>query len=90
MAAPKVTLAQIQSKIAAVDYLLMPDKRTTICHITLENGFTVRGESSCVSVENFDAAIGQDLSYKAALDKIWPLEGYLLAEQLLQERKKSS
>lgn len=85
MSAPKVTLAQIKAKIVAVDFLLMPDKRTTICHITLQNGYTVRGESSCVSKENFDAALGQELAQADAIDKIWPLEGYLLAEKLYQE-----
>lgn len=44
----KVTKEALLAKIAVVDYVVMPDGRTTICQLTMQNGFTVRGESSCV------------------------------------------
>ena len=54
----------------------------TFCTIVLENGFTVTGESACASPENFDEAIGQEIAFKNAREKIWQLEGYLLKEKL--------
>ena len=56
----------------------------TFCVIVLKNGFTVTGESACVSPENFNAKIGQKIAYGNAREKIWELEGYLLKEKLYQ------
>ena len=67
------------------DYFAKEDKGTpclTICILTLENGFTVTGESACASPENFDKLIGQKIAYENARNKIWQLEGYLLKEKL--------
>jgi len=65
----------------------MPNGRTTICQLTMENGFTVGGESSCASVEKFNAQIGREYSYKSALDKAWAFETYLLAEDRHRESR---
>lgn len=54
----------------------------TFCVLVLRNGFTVTGESACASPENFDAEIGQNIARANAIQKIWPLEGYLLKERL--------
>ena len=54
----------------------------TFCVITLKNGFTVTGESACASPENFDPEIGRKIARENAVNKIWPLEGYLLKEAL--------
>lgn len=76
----KVTYDGILAKIRDVRYTLLDDKRTTICQLTLENGYTVLGSSSVVDVKNFDLARGQKIAFDEAVDKIWPLEGYLLTE----------
>ena len=57
------------------------------CILTLENGFTVTGESACASPENFDAEIGKKIAYDNAREKIWLLEGYLLKEKLNHQIK---
>lgn len=54
----------------------------TFCVLVLRNGFTVTGESACVSPENFDAEIGRKIARQNAEQKIWPLMGYALKEQL--------
>lgn len=54
----------------------------TFCVLVLRNGFTVTGESACASPENFDAEIGRKIARQNALQKVWPLEGYLLRERL--------
>ena len=61
-----------------------PLQTLTFCILTLENGFTVTGESACASPENFDAEIGKKIAYQNAREKIWMLEGYLLKEKLYQ------
>ena len=54
----------------------------TFCVIVLRNGFTVTGESACVSPENFDFTLGCRIAREDAVKKIWPLMGYALKEQL--------
>lgn len=56
----------------------------TICVIVLRNGFTVTGESACASPENYDAEIGRKIARENAINKIWPLEGYLLKQKLYE------
>ena len=54
----------------------------TFCVLVLRNGFTVTGESACASPENFDADIGKKIARANAVQKIWPLMGYALKQQL--------
>ena len=54
----------------------------TFCVLVLRNGFTVTGESACASPENFDAEIGRKIARQNAVQKIWPLMGYALKDQL--------
>jgi hypothetical protein len=80
--APRVTEADVENAIKDVKYVVLPDGRTTIACVTLDNGYTVRGESSCVCIENFDAETGEHWSLKDAKEKIWPLLGFRLADTL--------
>lgn len=57
-------------------------KLLTFCVLVLRNGFTVTGESACVSPENFDAEIGRKIARANAVQKIWPLLGYELQSKL--------
>ena len=76
----KVTKDQILSRIKSVDYSMLPKSTVTLCNITLDNGFSVRGESACVDPANFDQKIGEEIAYNNAFNKLWPLFGFLLAE----------
>jgi len=55
--------------------------------LTLRNGFTVTGESACASPENFDPEIGKRIARENAVQKVWPLMGYALKEQLFQRQQ---
>lgn len=77
----KVTKESIERRIVDVGYLVLPGSTVTICNITLENGFSVRGESACIDPRNFNEEIGRNIAYRNAFDKLWSLEGYLLAER---------
>lgn len=59
--------------------------RLTFCVLVLRNGFTVTGESACASPENFDAELGRKIARQNAINKVWPLMGYALKEQLNKE-----
>lgn len=59
----------------------------TFCVLVLQNGFTVTGESACASPENFDAELGRKIARENAINKVWPLMGYQLREQLYQAAK---
>lgn len=79
--APRLSPEDIDAVIREVTYTPLPSGKCMVCEITLKNGYTVRGESACVSPANFDVNIGHKLSYKNAREKIWGLEAYLLQER---------
>lgn len=81
----KITRNDVMEKIGMVEYLVMADGRTTIAHVTLTNGFTVRGESSCVDASKFNKERGEQYALEKAIDKIWELEGYLLTDRLFNQ-----
>jgi hypothetical protein len=85
--APRITPEHIDSMIAREEYYVFPGTTVTVCMLTLENGFNVVGHSACASPENFDVAIGKSIARREARDKIWELEGYLLREQLHQNKR---
>lgn len=80
--APRLSPELIDSRIQKAQYYVFSDSLLTICCLTLRNGFTVTGESACVSPENFDADLGRKIAFSHARDKIWALEGYALKERL--------
>lgn len=72
--------------IDSIDYATM-GKKTTLCLITLHNGFEIVGHSACVDVKNFDANIGKRIAYESAFDKLWLVEGYRLNAELYKDSK---
>lgn len=79
--APRVTLADIEAACLSVSFTLLPDGRTTIATVTMQNGFTVKGQSACLFAENFDKGIGQRVALEDAKRQMWPLLGYALLER---------
>jgi len=67
---------------AAADADIDALKLLTFCVLVLRNGFTVTGESACVSRENFDAEIGRRVARENAVNKMWPLLGYALKDKM--------
>lgn len=77
----KVTVSDIQSKIALTTYQVLEGTTVTICRILLQNGFSVLGSSACVDPKEFNQALGEKYAYERAFEKIWDLEGYLLKQR---------
>lgn len=98
LTAPRVTPKDIEANIDSEHYFTaamgcvgnieydgdIPDSLDllTFCVLVLRNGFTVTGESACASPENFNAEIGKKIARENAIQKIWPLMGYALKQQL--------
>lgn len=97
LTAPRITPADIELAIRSEYYFTAAEATKgcpqvpalaclTFCVLVLKNGYTVTGESACVSPENFNAEIGRKIARQHAIDKIWTLEGYVLAEKLRGKR----
>lgn len=98
LTAPRVTPHEVVANIASEHYFTAAEgvwaaekagrrvpsqlELLTFCVLILKNGFTVTGESACVSLENFDAELGRKIARDNAINKIWPLMGYALKERL--------
>lgn len=82
LTAKRITPDMLDAEIAAEDYHVFPGSCLTVCCLTLKNGFTVTGESACASPENFNAEIGQKIARSNAREKLWPLLGFRLRDQL--------
>lgn len=82
LTAPRITPEHIDACIVKEQYHVFEGTTTTVCSLTLPNGFTVQGVSACASPENFNAEIGRKIAREDARNKIWALEGYLLRQQL--------
>lgn len=85
--APRLTPQLIDDAIVGEAYHVFPGTTSTVCRLTLKNGFSTIGESAAVSLENFDKEIGRKIARDNARDKIWAFEGYLLKQKLYEEGK---
>ncbi len=80
--ARRITPGMLDAEIAAEDYHVFPGSCLTICALTMQNGFVVTGESACAIPANFDAEIGRKIARENARQKLWPLLGFRLRDQL--------
>ncbi len=80
--APRLSPADIDAAIVSETFTVLPSGKAMVCELILANGFSVRGESACVSKANFNEEIGQKISREDARNKVWMLEGYLLQEKV--------
>lgn len=82
----RLTHEQIDAQVAGEQYYRFPNTTVTVCCLTLRNGFNTIGHAASVSAENFDAEIGRIIARNNARQKVWELEGYLLATSEHQRR----
>lgn len=83
---PRVTKEGIESRIKVTEFIRI-GQTVTLCNITMDNGYSVRGESACVNPENYNQQIGERIAYDNAFARLWPLYGFLLAEDNMRAQK---
>ena len=62
----------------------------THCTITLPCGWQVTGESACIDLDNYNKELGEEIALKKAIVSLWPLEGYLLANDIYRSEQPKS
>lgn len=77
----KLTMGDILDTVVKADYWRLGDSTTTVCQLTLKNGYTVLGQSACIDPLEFNKTVGEKVAWENALDKVWDLEGYLLKQR---------
>lgn len=55
-------------------------RKTTVCLLTVENGFEVVGTSACVDAEEFNYDLGKKYAKEMACRKLEELEGYRMQD----------
>lgn len=81
--APRVVPQDLEDEIIAEQYDRIPNTNATVCTLTLKNGIIVSGiNHGSVDPANFDEQIGKQYARKGAIEKMWPLLGFRLADKL--------
>lgn len=65
--------------VKEVDHQLI-GRKTTVCVLTMDNGFEVVGTSACVDPENYDPLIGYHYALEDALKNLDGYVGVLLQQ----------
>jgi hypothetical protein len=80
--APRVTPAMIDGMVKETELIKVGDS-IMFCILTLHNGLKVVGKNlGSVSPENYDEGLAKQLSHRDARDQLWPLAGFMLAEDI--------
>lgn len=56
--------------------------RTTICLVTLDNGYETVGISVCADVDSYDYDIAKPKAKADALKKLEAIEGFIISEHI--------
>lgn len=83
-----VTQEQINDILAQseINVQTVYDKVTVVC-CKLPNGFVITEASGAVDPTNYDEEIGKEICMERITNKLWELEGYVLACQLADKRE---
>lgn len=76
-AAPSISVEMVERFIDHHETVTMGGK-TTVVRAVLKNGFEIVESSSCVSAENYDEKLGEEICMEQIRNKIWELLGFLL------------
>lgn len=83
----RITTEQMERRIHRVTYHRLPGTSLTICCMVLDNGWIATGESACVDPGNYDQFVGERLAYHKAFGTLWPLFGFMLAEDRFRKER---
>lgn len=77
----KVSREMVEAAILNETYTVLPDGRTTVCQLMLDNDFTVDGKSACVHPSEFNAELGNKYARERAFDEAWQMLRFRLADR---------
>lgn len=75
--APSISQEMVDNFIDHTEVITMGDKNTVV-RAVLKNGFEIVESSACVSAENYDEKLGEEICMKHIKNKVWFLLGFLL------------
>ena len=75
--APSISAEMVERFIDHHETVTMGGK-TTVVRAVLKNGFVIVESSSCVSAENYDEKLGEEICMERIRNKVWELLGFLL------------
>lgn len=75
--APSISQEMVDNFIDHTEVITMGDK-TTVVRAVLKNGFEIVESSACVSAENYDEKLGEEICMEHIKNKVWFLLGFLL------------
>ena len=75
-----VTRETLEDMIVTTRFIV--DGTLTVAILTLTNGFKMVGKSACVDACNFDKRTGEVYAKEDAIEQMWVLAGFALAESL--------
>lgn len=76
-AAPSISAEMVKRFIDHHETVTMGGK-TTVVRAVLKNSFVIVESSSCVSAENYDEKLGEEICMERIRNKVWELLGFLL------------
>lgn len=79
-------MKNLEDLIASKEFVRLGCK-TTVCFITLKNGFEIVGTSACVNPEDFDKEIGEKWAEKDAMDQLEKYEGYRRQDEVADKKR---
>lgn len=81
----KVTIEYIESCIKDCKYHHFEGTTTTVCLLTLDNGYTIVGKSACVDPSIFNVDIGRKWAKDDAINQCWAYLGFRLCDSRMKK-----
>ena len=67
----KISREQVMEEIESIACSRVEGTTTTICVLKTKSGPTFTGTSACVSMEDFNAEVGEQLAKDRAIGELW-------------------
>ncbi len=66
----------VENLVKQIQYYQFPNTTMVVCCVTMDNGYNVTGESSCVNKDDFDIELAKSIAKTKALAKVQALNAF--------------